>query len=104
MTTLLHSRMLDHPSEAFVKAIESDLVHFHRQRMIDWTADLRRQMREEEGSTRPNADRLAELKVAMAHANRNMFSTSITVRDILDPMRAALGMPPFTGETHPEVS
>lgn len=103
MTTLLHSQMLDHPSEAFVKAIESDLVHFHRQRMIDRTADLRRQMGEEESSTHPNADRLAELKRAMAHAERNMFSTAITVRDILDPMRAELGMPPFAGESRPEV-
>lgn len=103
MTTLLSSQMLDHPSEAFVKAIESDLVHFHRQRMIDLTADLRRQMREEEGSACPNADRLAELKQAMTYADRNMFSTGITVRDILDPMRAALGMPPFGGESRPEV-
>lgn len=104
MTTLLHSRMLDHPSEAFVKAIESDLVHYHRQRMIDLTATLRRRMHEEERSALPNADRLAELKQAMAHANRNMFSTGITVRDILNPMRAALGMPPFTGESRPEVA
>lgn len=104
MTTLLYSRMLDHPSEAFVKAIESDLVHYHRQRMMDLTADLRRRMHEEERSALPNADRLAELKQAMAHANRNMFSTGITVRDILNPMRAALGMPPFAGESRPEVA
>lgn len=104
MTTPLHSDMLDHPSEAFVKAIESDLVHFHRQRMIDLTADLRRHMREEEGSAHPDPDRLAELKQAMAHASRNMFSTGITVRDILNPMRAALGMPPFAGESRPEVA
>ena len=104
MTTLLDSRMLDHPSEAFVKAIESDLVHYHRQRMMDLTADLRRRMHEEERSALPNADRLAELKQAMAHANRNMFSTGITVRDILNPMRAALGMPPFAGESRPEVA
>lgn len=103
MTTLLHSGMLDHPSEAFVKAIESDLVNYHRQRMIDLTAELRRQMREEERSAHADPDRLAELKQAMAHANRNMFSTGITVRDILDPMRAALGMPPFAGESSPEV-
>ena len=104
MTTLLYSRMLDHPSEAFAKAIESDLVHYHRQRMMDLTADLRRRMHEEERSALPNADRLAELKQAMAHANRNMFSTGITVRDILNPMRAALGMPPFAGESRPEVA
>lgn len=104
MTTLLHSRMLDHPSEAFLKAIESDLVYYHRQRMIELTAELRRETREEEGRALPNAGRLAELKQAMAHADRNMFSTGITVRDILDPMRAALGMPPFTGESRPEVA
>lgn len=104
MTTLLRSDMLDHPSEAFVKSIESDLLHFHRQRMIDLKADLRRQMREEERSAHPNADRLAELARVMAHADRNMFSTGITVRDILDPMRAALGMSPYSGEFRDEIS
>ena len=86
--------MLRNPNKAFLAAIESDLVHYHKERMVKRQAMDRSEIRAEERKASPDAARVRKLREDIAFTTRNMFNTAVTVQEVVNPMRKALGLPP----------
>lgn len=76
--------------EALLEQLESDLVHFHRQRMADRQAALFQRLHAELREDCPNQSLVEELRQSMVQAERDKRDVSITEREVLVPLRAEI--------------
>ncbi|ALJ27633.1 hypothetical protein [Stenotrophomonas acidaminiphila] len=75
---------------ALLRAIEGDLVHYHRQRMAQRQGELMAQLRTEREKAAPDPAVIADLESAMVQVERDKRDPSITEREVLEPMRQRL--------------
>lgn len=73
--------------EALLQAIESDLPHFHRDRMAKRQAEQSAALRAERAKASPDSKVIERLRKAMVQTERDKADPSITEREVLEPMR-----------------
>jgi hypothetical protein len=82
---LSHYRMTR--NDALIQAIEFDLVDFHRQRMAQRAGLQMELLRNEERRPDPDPSRIGRIREAMVLTKRNAFSTSLTVAEVIEPLK-----------------
>lgn len=74
-------------TELLIRTIEQDLTHVHRKRMSDRMGEQYAQLRAERSKAAPDPKRIAALKAAMVQTECDKQDESITVREVLEPLR-----------------
>lgn len=77
-------------TEAQIFAVESDLTHVHHRCMSTRMGEQYEQLRQEREKAAPDEKRIEELKKARIQTERDKRGTSITVREVLEPLRKQL--------------
>lgn len=92
------------PSKAYLAAIMNDIGDFHARRIGSISADALNQLVVEKRKAYPDKARIEALNEIIQKAHRDRGDVSVTIRDVINPMRAALGMVPLSedafGPTH----
>lgn len=74
--------------EALLRAIEKDLPQFHRQRMAKLQGEQMAALAAEQAKPSPDAKVIAQLREAIVQTERDKRDVSLTVPEVLDPLRA----------------
>lgn len=79
-------------TELRIRTIEEDLTHVHRERMTVRQSDQYDELRNERAKASPDPRRIEALKAAMMQTERDKSDESITVREVLEPLREQLAL------------
>lgn len=74
-------------NEMLIDNIQYDLTDFHRRRMAQRAGEQANLLREERGRPTPNQTRIKTIRAAMAETTLNAFNTSLTVEEVIEPLR-----------------
>lgn len=74
--------------EALLQAIQSDLPDYHRRRMAQRQGEQMQALMAERAKATPDTALIDQLRKAMVQTERDKRDISITVREVLEPLRA----------------
>lgn len=74
--------------EALLQAIENDLDHYHRQRMARLQGEKMAALLAERAKQNPDTSVIAQLRQAIVQIERDKQDASITMREVVEPLRA----------------
>ncbi len=73
--------------EALISSIERDLSRFHRDRMSKLQGRTYAALRNERAKPDPSGEAIRRIQAEMVEIERNKLDESITVREVLNPLR-----------------
>lgn len=84
------------PSKVYLAVIMNDIGDYHSRRMGSISADALNELVVEKQKTCPDTVRIEALNAIIQKAQRDRGDVSVTIRDVINPMRAELGMVPLS--------
>ena len=88
--------------EVLLRAIEEDLPKFHRQRMAQRQGEQSAALAAERSKASPNPEVIEQLRLALIQTERDKRDTSITEREVLEPLRQRLQQVQHNGVSQSE--
>ena len=87
------------PSKSYLDAITSHIHDFHWRRIGRISSEALHQLVVEQKKACPDKARIDALKDVIHQAHKHRGDVSVTIRDVINPMRAELGMEPIAEDS-----